>query len=91
MTPGMEKFITQQVKTVHHRRLDELPLSGTLADRIVDEAKAPFEMTMNLFQKLKEIIVKSIGQVLFHTLTNCHTHASTDIVHVDELGVWTAL
>lgn len=73
----------KQFKVMYRKRLDELPLSETLANRIVDEAIAAFEMNMNVFKELEGSVVKSIGQVLFNSLTRRRTNGSTELAPAD--------
>jgi heme oxygenase len=64
----------------HYRRtLDELPLDGATAERIVAEANAAFGMNMKMFQELEGNLIKAIGIVLFNSLTRRRTPGSTEL------------
>ena len=71
---------TKQFKAMYRQRLNELSLSKTMADRIVDEANTAFKMNMKVFQELDGSLIKAIGQVVFNRLTLRRNRGRT-VVH----------
>ncbi|MBV8882396.1 MAG: heme oxygenase (biliverdin-producing) [Chroococcidiopsidaceae cyanobacterium CP_BM_RX_35] len=69
----------KQFKADYRQALDQLPITDTTADRIVDEANAAFGMNMKLFQELEGNLVKAIGQMLFNSLTRRRTRGNTEL------------
>lgn len=69
----------KEFKAKYREALDELPIDDTTADRIVDEANAAFGMNMKLFQELEGNLIKSIGQMLFNSLTRRRTRGNTEL------------
>lgn len=59
----------KQFKADYRQQLDALPISEAVAEQIVDEANAAFDLNMKIFQELEGSLLKSIGQVLFNSLT----------------------
>ncbi|MEO0408054.1 MAG: biliverdin-producing heme oxygenase [Cyanobacteria bacterium P01_A01_bin.135] len=68
-----------EFKVLYRQRLNELPVDRAMAERIVAEANAAFEMNMRLFQELEGSLVKAIGQLLFRTLTRRRERGSTGL------------
>ena len=68
----------KEFKALYRQRLDDLPLSETTIDRIVEEANTAFEMNMRLFQEIEGSFIKAIGQVLYNTLTRRQTRSDTN-------------
>ena len=69
----------KQFKVGYRQALDELPIDDARGDRIVEEANAAFGMNMKLFQEMEGSLIKSIGQMLFNTLTRRRTRGSTEL------------
>lgn len=69
----------KQFKATYRQALDELPIDEATADRIVEEANAAFGLNMKLFQELEGSLVKSIGQMLFNSLTRRRSRGSTEL------------
>ncbi|GAX35403.1 biliverdin-producing heme oxygenase [Nodularia sp. NIES-3585] len=66
-------------KTQYRQTLDELPLDEATGDRIVDEANAAFGMNMKMFQELEGNLIKSIGVMLFNSLTRRRNRGNTEL------------
>ena len=66
-------------KTQYRQTLDELPLDEATGDRIVDEANSAFGMNMKLFQELEGNLIKSIGVMLFNSLTRRRNRGNTEL------------
>lgn len=66
-------------KTQYRQTLDELPIDDATGDRIVDEANAAFGMNMKMFQELEGNLIKSIGVMLFNTLTRRRQRGNTEL------------
>ncbi len=66
-------------KRQYRQALDELSVDEATADRIVDEANATFGMNMKMFQELEGNLIKSIGLMLFNTLTRRRSSGSTEL------------
>ena len=69
----------KQFKVGYRQALDELPIDDATASRIVEEANAAFGMNMKLFQEMEGSLIKSIGQMLFNTLTRRRNRGSTEL------------
>ncbi|MBW4663423.1 MAG: heme oxygenase (biliverdin-producing) [Chroococcus sp. CMT-3BRIN-NPC107] len=69
----------KQFKVGYRQALDELPIDDATANRIVEEANAAFGMNMKLFQEMEGSLIKSIGQMLFNSLTRRRTRGSTEL------------
>jgi heme oxygenase (biliverdin-producing, ferredoxin) len=65
-------------KNKYRQTLDELPIDDATGDRIVEEANNAFGMNMKMFQELEGNLIKSIGVMLFNTLTRRRTRGGTD-------------
>ena len=63
----------KEFKVIYRQRLNELPLSESTVNRIVEEANVAFEMNMKLFQEIEGNFIKAIGQVLYNQLTRRRT------------------
>ena len=66
-------------KAKYRQILDELPLDEATGDRIVDEANAAFGMNMKMFQELEGNLIKSIGVMLFNSLTRRRNRGNTEL------------
>jgi heme oxygenase len=66
-------------KAKYRETLDELPLDDTTGDRIVDEANDAFGMNMKMFQELEGNLIKSIGVMLFNSLTRRRNRGNTEL------------
>ncbi|MDB9374936.1 heme oxygenase (biliverdin-producing) [Nodularia sphaerocarpa] len=66
-------------KAQYRQNLDELPLDEATGDRIVDEANAAFGMNMKMFQELEGNLIKSIGVMLFNSLTRRRNRGNTEL------------
>lgn len=69
----------KQFKVGYRQALDELPIDDATASRIVEEANAAFGMNMKLFQEMEGSLIKSIGQMLFNSLTRRRSRGSTEL------------
>lgn len=69
----------KQFKATYREALDEMPIDDATADRIVDEANAAFGINMKLFQELEGNLIKTIGQMLFNSLTRRRTRGNTEL------------
>lgn len=67
-------------KTKYRSNLDEMPIDDATADQIVQEAVDAFGMNMKLFQELEGNLIKSIGQMLYNSLTRRRGRGSTELV-----------
>jgi heme oxygenase (biliverdin-producing, ferredoxin) len=64
----------------HYRQtLNELPVDGATAERIVAEANAAFGMNMKMFMELEGNLIKAIGVMLFNSLTRRRASGSTEL------------
>lgn len=66
-------------KAKYRQTLDELPIDDSTGDRIVDEANAAFGMNMKMFQELEGNLIKSIGVMLFNSLTRRRQRGDTEL------------
>ncbi|MFB2737496.1 biliverdin-producing heme oxygenase [Umezakia ovalisporum] len=66
-------------KAKYRQSLDELPIDDARVHRIVDEANAAFGMNMKMFQELEGNLIKSIGVMLFNTLTRRRQRGNTEL------------
>ncbi|HYW20231.1 MAG TPA: heme oxygenase (biliverdin-producing) [Nodularia sp. (in: cyanobacteria)] len=66
-------------KAQYRQNLDELPLDEPTGDRIVNEANAAFGMNMKMFQELEGNLIKSIGVMLFNSLTRRRNRGNTEL------------
>ncbi|WP_414551176.1 heme oxygenase (biliverdin-producing) [Anabaena sp. CCY 0017] len=66
-------------KAKYRQTLDELPLDEASGDRIVDEANSAFGMNMKMFQELEGNLIKSIGVMLFNSLTRRRNRGNTEL------------
>lgn len=66
-------------KTKYRANLDEMPIDDATVDRIVQEAIDAFGMNMKLFQELEGNLIKSIGQMLYNSLTRRRGRGSTEL------------
>ncbi|TVP57116.1 MAG: heme oxygenase (biliverdin-producing) [Nodularia sp. (in: Bacteria)] len=66
-------------KTQYRQTLDELPLDEASGDRIVEEANSAFGMNMKMFQELEGNLIKSIGVMLFNSLTRRRNRGNTEL------------
>ncbi|MFB8791190.1 MAG: heme oxygenase (biliverdin-producing) [Potamolinea sp.] len=73
----------KEFKHNYREVLDQLPIDEATADRIVDEANATFHMNMKLFQELEGNLIKSIGQMLFNSITRRRGRGSTELATAD--------
>ncbi len=69
----------KQFKVGYRQALDELPIDDATASCIVEEANSAFGMNMKLFQEMEGSLIKSIGQMLFNTLTRRRNRGSTEL------------
>jgi heme oxygenase len=65
-------------KAKYRASLDEMPIDEAMADRIVDEANDAFGINMKMFKELEGNLIKTIGQMLFNTLTRKRNQGSTE-------------
>ena len=73
----------KQFKADYRQRLDALPIDEATAEKIVDEANAAFELNMKVFQELEGSLLKSIGQMLFNSLTRRRPLRQATLVPTD--------
>ena len=66
-------------KAQYRQVLDELPIDDATGDRIVDEANAAFGINMKMFQELEGNLIKSVGIMLFNSLTRRRTRGTTEL------------
>jgi heme oxygenase (biliverdin-producing, ferredoxin) len=66
-------------KNKYRQALNELPLDDATDERIVNEANDAFGLNMKLFQELEGNLIKSIGMLLYNTLTRRKTRGSTEL------------
>jgi heme oxygenase (biliverdin-producing, ferredoxin) len=66
-------------KAQYRQVLDELPIDDATGDRIVDEANAAFGVNMKMFQELEGNLIKSVGIMLFNSLTRRRTRGTTEL------------
>ena len=66
-------------KAKYRQTLDELPLDEASGDRIVDEANSAFGMNMKMFQELEGNLIKSIGVMLFNSLTRRRNRGNAEL------------
>lgn len=66
-------------KAKYRANLDEMPVDEATADRIVQEAIDAFGLNMKLFQELEGNLIKSIGQMLYNSLTRRRGRGSTEL------------
>ncbi len=73
----------KQFKVGYRQALNDLPIDDAQASGIVEEANSAFGMNMKLFQEMEGSLIKSIGQMLFNTLTRRRTRGSTELATAD--------
>lgn len=66
-------------KNKYRQALDKVPVDDKTADKIVAEANKSFHFNMQMAKELEEILIKSIGEVMFHKLINSHNSDSTKV------------
>jgi len=66
-------------KAKYRANLDEMPVDESTEDRIVAEAIAAFGSNMKMFQELEGNLIKSIGQMLYNSLTRRRGRGSTEL------------
>ena len=66
-------------KAQYRQNLDELPLDEPTGDRIVDEANSAFGLNMKMFQELEGNLIKSVGVMLFNSLTRRRNRGNTKL------------
>ncbi|MDE5080382.1 MAG: heme oxygenase (biliverdin-producing) [Trichodesmium sp. St18_bin1] len=71
-------------KNNYRQAMNDIPIDQATADRIVDEANATFGMNMKMFNELEGNLIKSIGILLFNTLTRRRTSGSTELATATE-------
>merc|ERR1712117_84404 len=71
-------------KNNYRQAMNDIPIDQATADRIVDEANATFGMNMKMFNELEGNLIKSIGILLFNTLTRRQTNGSTELATATE-------
>jgi heme oxygenase (biliverdin-producing, ferredoxin) len=59
----------KQFKQEYRAALDKLPVDAQVAQSIVDEAIASFQLNMHLFEELEGSLIRAIGQMVFNSLT----------------------
>jgi heme oxygenase len=60
-------------KNKYRQALDKVPVDDTTAEKIVAEANNSFSFNMHIAKELEEIVIKSIGELMFHKLINNET------------------
>lgn len=60
-------------KNKYREALDKVPVDDKTADKIVAEANYSFQFNMQIAKELEGILIKSIGEVMFHKLINSET------------------
>ena len=60
-------------KNTYREALDKVPVDEKTADKIVVEANNSFQFNMQIAKELEEILIKSIGEVMFHKLISNET------------------
>ncbi len=66
-------------KAKYRANLDEMPVDESTEDRIVAEAIAAFGTNMQMFQELEGNLIKSIGQMLYNSVTRRRGRGSTEL------------
>ncbi|MBW4464430.1 MAG: heme oxygenase (biliverdin-producing) [Pegethrix bostrychoides GSE-TBD4-15B] len=66
-------------KATYRANLGEMPIDESTEDRIVAEAIDAFGANMKLFQELEGNLIKSIGQMLYNSLTRRRGRGSTEL------------
>jgi heme oxygenase len=66
-------------KEQYRQILDALPIDTATAEMIVQEANYAFQFNLQMAQELEEGLIKAIGDVLFHRLTNSEQPGSTEV------------
>ncbi|MDH6084082.1 biliverdin-producing heme oxygenase [Umezakia ovalisporum] len=66
-------------KAKYRQSLDELPIDDARVHRVVDEANAAFGMNMKMFEELEGNLIKSIGIMLFNSLTRRRQRGNTEL------------
>ncbi len=66
-------------KNKYRQALNTIAIDDTTADRIVAEANYSFHFNMQMAKELEEILIKSIGEVMFHKLINSHNSDNTQV------------
>ncbi|MBI1241342.1 biliverdin-producing heme oxygenase [Umezakia ovalisporum] len=66
-------------KAKYRQSLDELPIDDARVHRVVDEANAAFGMNMKMFEELEGNLIKSIGVMLFNSLTRRRQRGNTEL------------
>lgn len=66
-------------KAKYRANLDDMPVDESTEDRIVAEAIAAFGSNMKMFQELEGNLIKSIGQMLYNSLTRRRGRGSTEL------------
>lgn len=68
-----------EFKNKYRQALNAVPVDDTTADRIVAEANNSFHFNMQMAKELEEILIKAIGEVMFHKLINSQNSDSTQV------------
>lgn len=71
-------------KAKYRANLDEMPIDEATADQIVQEAIDAFGLNMKLFQELEGNLIKSIGQMLYNSLTRRRGRGSTELATAEQ-------
>ncbi|MEM7553941.1 MAG: heme oxygenase (biliverdin-producing) [Cyanobacteria bacterium P01_A01_bin.84] len=65
-------------KNKYREALDAVPVDNVTVDKIVIEANHAFNANMQMAKELETVLIKAIGEVAFHKLTNFHNPGSTE-------------
>lgn len=71
-------------KQDYRAALDALPIDQKAAEAITAEAIEAFRYNMRLFEELEGSLIRSIGQMLFNTLTRRRTRAGREVAAASE-------
>jgi heme oxygenase (biliverdin-producing, ferredoxin) len=73
----------KEFKVLYRQALDNLPVSESDVDQIVEEANSAFGMNMAMFNELEGNLIAAIGKMLFNTLTQRRPSKNTALVTAD--------
>jgi heme oxygenase (biliverdin-producing, ferredoxin) len=69
----------KEFKAKYRANLNEMPIDEATEDRIVAEAIDAFGTNMKMFQELEGNLIKSIGQMLYNSVTRRRGRGSTEL------------
>ena len=69
----------KKFKEIYSKTLNQLPITQTTADQIIDEANQAFTYNMNMFKELEGNLIAVLGKIVFNYITKKARKGSTEI------------